>query len=551
MFGPNGDEPDEPYLTLNSWDFPVQYFVGRNGSGKSRTARAVFRAVDGRFLSTDRLVGLMNFNNYGWGSDPIDYKGVPLGDQERQQISQMTKQSGVATEELYALREQPEVWLRVAAFIRRALGRSIELRESAGYLDPYVRLGDTEYSLLRDEGHGLRELVVLLTATYRSDSRLLIVDEPELHLHPSMSRLWLSELNRECERTGRRAIIVTHEPSFVRPLVAKDLGAIWMFSAGERPRRVSDSVLPVQETRVTASLAQNPLLISQIAFSPRPVLVEGATDVAAMSTCLSRLMPAEVVAQTDIVDCGGSGGVALWLEICTKLGLDVRAIADLDALFSPDVQRVIDSLPGLRAQYVAAFATEPGLTSKVVQPLVQAADQAGIAADPAHRSEWLAGGFDPTSAVAIRKSRILEVLKEHGLWLHPQGALEGVLGLTSKGVIEARAAAMDKCALDDAAEWAAYKLDLRGDIELLLGVAVERVAHAIMEAQRGDPTVLFTSPVGGSAKSDSRLVSVVPVGKGVHRIVVIAPDAFAGHWVEFSRETPSTELLLSPPTDAE
>lgn len=122
-------------------------------------------------------------------------------------MQQMTAETGGAAEELYSLREQPEVWLRVAAFIRRTLGRVIELRESAGFLDPYVRVDDVEYSLLRDEGHGLRELVVLLAATYRADTRLLIVDEPELHLHPAMARMWLTELNRECTRTGKRAIL--------------------------------------------------------------------------------------------------------------------------------------------------------------------------------------------------------------------------------------------------------------------------------------------------------------------------------------------------------
>lgn len=104
----------------------------------------------------------------------------------------------MATEELYALDEQPDVLLRVAAFIRRVLRRTIELRERAGYLDPVVVVGTEEYSLLREEGHGLRELVILLAATYRDDWSLLVVDEPELHLHPAMVRLWLSELQTEC-----------------------------------------------------------------------------------------------------------------------------------------------------------------------------------------------------------------------------------------------------------------------------------------------------------------------------------------------------------------
>lgn len=97
------------------------------------------------------------------------------------------------------------------------------MRELTGFLDPVVKMGDTEYSLFREEGHGLRELVVLLTAIYSDDWRLLVLDEPELHLHPSVARLCIGELERECARSDRRAIIVTHEPSLIAPTSSTDL----------------------------------------------------------------------------------------------------------------------------------------------------------------------------------------------------------------------------------------------------------------------------------------------------------------------------------------
>lgn len=184
VFG-EGDTGEEPFLKIHDWSPPIRFFVGRNGSGKTRAARALSLRLGARFLSTDRLVGLMAYTNYGWTvvPDPGSQRGLPLGDQERQ-LARSIMASGTGVDDLYAIREQPEVWLRVAAFIRRALGRDVQLQERAGYLDPFVRIGSTQYSLLRDEGHGLRELVLLLAATYRDDWSVLIVDEPELHLHP-------------------------------------------------------------------------------------------------------------------------------------------------------------------------------------------------------------------------------------------------------------------------------------------------------------------------------------------------------------------------------
>ncbi|MDG4755304.1 AAA family ATPase [Micromonospora sp. WMMD718] len=552
VFGGPSKPNEDVYINFGGATHPITYFVGRNGTGKSKTAAAVTRAYGGRLLATDRLLGLMKAADYGWGTLPQSgYRGVPLGGQERQNIDNFVNHAdyaGViyATQNLYALREQPEVWLKVAAFIRRALGRIIELREDAGYLDPYVRIGDMEYSLLRDEGHGLRELVILLTAVYRSDWRCLVVDEPELHLHPSLARIWIGELEQQCRTTGRQAIIVTHEPSLLRPKSADDLAAIWYFAPNSRPLRISDHVLPVQTDRVTASLQQNPDLISQLVFSPRPVLVEGPHDVAALTASLQRTQPQEVVAQTDFIACGGSGAVALWYEISQKIGLDIKAVADLDACFSPEIQRALDKSPGVVRRYIEDFAADIPKTIEIIRPFIRASDRAQVGAEPRSRGRWLADSLEAEGHL-VRKEKLLAIWRDADLWLHPQGTLEDVLGISNKGSTEAAAAAQAPGRIDDVTEWCAYRLDPSGDVFELLGATIERIAHNIMEALRLSPGTDFSQPVGVTSKSDGRLVQVTPIGDGVHRLTVLAPAEFAGYWLEFARHTPSTDLVLREP----
>lgn len=492
----------------------------------------------------------MSFDSYPWGARPAEFKGIPIGDRERGRIEELAREAGTAAEELALLRERPEIALRVAAFLKRSLGREIDLRESAGFLDPYVRLGSTEYSLLRGEGHGLRELVVLLTATYGSDSQLLVVDEPELHLHPAMARLWVSELRRECIATGRQAIVVTHEPSLVRPQSAADLSAVWVFSpGGEPPKRISDSVLPAQRSRVDASLKANPSLVSDLVFSPRPVLVEGPHDVAALSTAIARTQSSQAEAQTDLVPCGGSTEVALWFEISRALELDVRAVADLDALFTADVQRVMDGIANVAADYRGELGLEPPRTKGALEPIVREAGDSRVPNDPRSRAEWLVGDLmaRENDGHKNRVRSILSTWKSVGMWLHPQGTLESVLGISTKGVAEATAAASAATALDDVAAWVAYELDVTGDLELLLNAAVERIAHTLLERLRAAPEVAFMAPTGPTADADARLVEVINVGPGIHRIVVRTPEQFAGYWVDFSRETPPSAIVLTPP----
>ncbi|MFI0795673.1 ATP-dependent nuclease [Micromonospora rubida] len=553
VFEKQGQSTEEPFIVFDDWSNPVTYFVGRNGSGKSKSAAAICRMVNGHYLATDRLLGLMKTVSYGWATVPqlADYQGVPIGGEERrgfQSIKNQPSNAGIlsAGDNFITLREHPEVQLKVAAFIRRALGRVIEMRESAGFIDPYVRMGETEYSLFRDEGHGLRELVVLLTAIYRPDWRVLVVDEPELHLHPSMARLWLGELDHECRTSGRRAIIVTHEPTLLRPKSFDDLAAVWHFSPGGRPSRISDHIAPAQAGRVTASIRQNSELVSHLVFSPRPVLVEGPTDVAALTTSLRRTHPPEVVAQTDLVPCGGSGGVALWYEIATKMGLDVRAIADLDACFALEVQRTLDRSSSITSRYVDDLAAEPAKTGSLVKNFTVEMDKSGVDPNPKSRAKWLASN-QGSPGFKARKNKLLTIWRDANLWLHPQGTLEDVLGISTKGLVEAQAAAETPGPIDDVAAWCAYSLDPTGDVFELLSAAIERIAHGAMQALRLSPDSKFCDFIGATAISDARLAQITPLDDGLHRLTVVAPREFVGYWLDFSRETPSSDLILKPP----
>lgn len=551
---PAAEGPDhaEVYLSLPpSWK-GVQFFVGRNGSGKSKTAREVAVKCGGRFVSTDRLTGIMGFTAWSGAHLPGQFRGVPLGAQELQDFQNAARRygGGEAVLGLHALHDRPDVRLRVMAFLRRALGRSIELRESAGYLDPYVRLNGKEYSLFRDEGHGLRELILLLVEIYRDDWNVLVIDEPELHLHPSMARLWLSELSQECARRGRRAVVVTHEPSLLRPKTSSDLDAIWVFRPGERPARFGDAVRPADRDRADSSLAQNPSLVSLLAFSPRPVLVEGPTDVAALTAALQRLCPPEVVAQTDLVECGGAGNTAMWHGIARRLGLDVRAIADLDALFSPGVHAEMDDNPEVIAAYRETLFVNPPRTHTVIRDLVNAARGAGYDGNPRGRAAWLAATGPDASTEAKKGAKVREIWREAGVWLHPQGTLEDVLGIDGdKGrEIARRAAEAGPGDIDAVAHWCAYELDLGGDLALLVRSAVEGIAQGIQRAQGEESEAEFSAPVGGDL-SAKEFVDVTSLGDGRYRLTVNTPDEYAGYFLEFDRTTAPAAMSLTPPAD--
>lgn len=279
------------------------------------------------------------------------------------------------------------------------------------------------------------------------------------------------------------------------------------------------------------------------------MLVEGPTDVAALSTATARTRPPEATAQTDFVECGGSSEVALWLEVCTSLGLDVRAVADLDAVFSSEVQRAVESRPGVNDAVAEAFTMNSTKTWVILGSLVRQADQENIGPTEKERAKWLSGLAPGPGGLGGRRDKLLETWRQNGLWLHPQGDLEEVLGLSpqDKHVENARRAAGKSGAIDAVAEWAAHELDVMGDVLLLLDHQVEVIAHKIMEAQELDPHARGRALLGAEAQTYERLVDVGHDGENSHQITVKVPEEYAGYRLVFSRETPSTDLRLREP----
>ncbi len=546
VFGDGAD--DATYLAGFLPAAPVTFFVGPNGSGKTKTAFAYAQRCgqNVRRLSTDRLVGVMNFAHYGWASIPQGgSRGIPIGGSDEQQLRSMAPQGGIINDAFYILRDNPDIYLRVNSILSRIFRRDMRLSETAGYIEPTIlfRQSDT-YSLFQDEGHGLRELIALLTYTYYGDSTLLVIDEPELHLHPSMARFWVQELYREFVVSGRRAIIVTHDPNLIRPMTFDDLGGVWVFREGQRPQNMLAAAHPSHRAIIDGSLSAFPDIVASLVFSPRPVLVEGVHDRAALETALRRSAELGVSAQTDFVPCQGSSGVAAWFEIARQTGIDVVAVADLDALLDPSFQRAMDRNPQVAELYASVCLATPARTSEVLRDLYIAMNTHGIAADPKERARWLAGVDCNDGGLFHRKAALLTAWREAGVWLHEEGTLEAVLGITDKASVEtARTAASTPGRIDDVAAFSRYRVTVRSTLEEALNNEVRRIVHEIQRELARTPDLEVHAPIGPTADFDGKLVDVRSIGGGRVELLVKSPLGFSGRRVEFTVDTPTSQIV--------
>jgi hypothetical protein len=113
-------------------------------------------------------------------------------------------------------------------------------------------------------------------------------------------------------------------------------------------------------------------------------------------------------------------------------------------------------------------------------------------------------------------------------------------------VPHAREAASAPGPLDEVAEWAAFQLDLHGDISEFLRLTVERIAQNIQSYLGLSPDAGLDRLKQAMRPGDSQVVDIAELDGRKLRITVKQPDEFAGYWLEFSRDTAPNQMDLNP-----
>ena len=144
----------------------INFFVGPNGSGKSRFAQELKSYLEGaRLLGTDRLSGMEQINALR------DHYGDQFSDGfAKNQFNRLKKigLEGSGIDTILLLEERIDLRIQIEATLSHLFNRNISLEWDSGNLLAQAVLGGTSssYRLDRDECHGIKELLVMLTHLY-------------------------------------------------------------------------------------------------------------------------------------------------------------------------------------------------------------------------------------------------------------------------------------------------------------------------------------------------------------------------------------------------
>lgn len=288
-------------------------------------------------------------------------------------------------------------------------------------------------------GHGAQRAIQMAMVRHLADLKrgeaaaggatLLLVDEPELFMHPFAVEQ-VREALRALSEAGYQVVFSTHSAQMILAKDAKN--ALLMTKKhpeGTKARPRMQSVVerlvenPTHQLHQIFSLTNS----SQVLFADKVVLTEGKTELRLLPAIFQVVM-GKTMGQSSlaIVAMSGVSDTRKSMEVLSALGLPACAIVDLDYAFRHAAKHgflQVDD-PNIAACKVVlarmandnVISLENGLPCKGIQGSASKAFELLASED----------GAKPHIAALVQK------LRDQHIWLWNRGAIEPHLGLTEK-----------------------------------------------------------------------------------------------------------------------
>lgn len=232
---------------------------------------------------------------------------------------------------------------RMLGFLGGNVGESVHI--GFGFSDPANPFGslrlqyrETGLTIPGEElGLGIQSAIVVgIFEAFRQlggEYGTLVIEEPEMYLHPQAQRYFFRLLCDMADRTQCQVIYATHSPIFA------DVNRFDSLRLVRRDPQLQSRVFYVKaKERAELVRARDAFKLggkfdtarNEVLFAERALLVEGYGDRIAALLLAERLnldLDAEGVT---IVDCGGKSGIELVLRVCQALGIPCAVLHDED-----------------------------------------------------------------------------------------------------------------------------------------------------------------------------------------------------------------------------
>lgn len=320
--------------------------LGPNGSGKTHVLRALKETLkihtEGkhvRFLSAGRMGLLEQFRS--------DYDGYNGGSPRYENATYGNKSDAVRRHQMetingdfQTLAERADILIKIQERLRKLFNRDILIDWDGGSLKVLfsrLDINSESYSSGR-EASGLMHLVGILSALYDDDVGALLLDEPEVSLHPQLQAFLLNEIisvSGHPSQGGNKKIVIiaTHSTEMLQIQKTEDLlSLVFCHDLMIEPVQISADANELKNKKVQTLIARLGQEHKLALFSKRPLLVEGPSDVIICSAIANKLDIQLEAAGSQLLPVIGKGQMPTVAKLLRLLGKSPVALADADGI---------------------------------------------------------------------------------------------------------------------------------------------------------------------------------------------------------------------------
>lgn len=339
-----GDQGAEAVIQIRPG---ITTLVGPNGSGKTRALRAIksiLVAQMGRIEAQNRIVHFLSagrsspFESFRASvNSPHGMNGSDAAIGNASYQSQWWNFECV-TGDLMVLDNRPDLKLKIEARLQQLFDRSVSLKWTQNGMAIRITsvTGGDAYAA-NYEASGILQLVALLSAIHNDDIGALLIDEPEISLHPQHQAFLLEEMEQVAgdpsDHKKKLIVIATHSASMLPLRRIEELPKIAFFtSVRQAPIQIASNAGILKRVKLAALVARLGMTHRTAMFAEHILLLEGPSDEIITSQLARKLGLRLLARNAQILPVTGKGEFIEAAKLFRLMNKRVALLADLDAL---------------------------------------------------------------------------------------------------------------------------------------------------------------------------------------------------------------------------
>lgn len=265
----------------------VNYFVGKNGTGKSQVMRYLQTRI-GNFASANNAKGILGkflpsnrthsiSGTRAMSGELLDQSepNTPTADTFFQFLNESEFTKAMVQGRLnYFFEKSLKITSRGSDIVMVIL-ESWRAKERKQIEAAEASTAEIPTPLnLSAESDGMKEMLILLTYIYHPRVKVIAIDEPELHLHPQMINFVLDAIQEAADSEEKQFFLVTHSPIAIR--ITTDPN--WKYFFFDKNNNKILDFLKFSDPHFSDLIPQLNPFKREVFYCDRVVLVEGEDD---------------------------------------------------------------------------------------------------------------------------------------------------------------------------------------------------------------------------------------------------------------------------------